>query len=152
MDEGKRPGGLTALAVINFVFCGFSMLSVLGMLVFFTFIGKIPTDQMQARQKEQMEAVQNMGMSTLVLILALNVVTATLLLLSGIGYLQQKKVLGRIIGNVYAVVSVVAAVTSALLFKAELGGGFNIGSIIGLIYPIVTLVLLNTTFKEDLTN
>jgi len=38
------------------------------------------------------------------------------------------------------------------MFPSEIGGGFNIAVIIGLIYPIVTLVLLNTTFKEDLTN
>ena len=29
------------------------------------------------------------------------------------------------------------------------GGGFNIGTIIGLVYPLLTLALLNTTFKDD---
>jgi predicted small integral membrane protein len=152
MDEGKRPGGLTALAVINFVFCGLSMMSVLGMVALFAFMDKVPTDNMTAQQKAQMEAVQNMGMPTLVLLVILNLVTAALLLLSGIGYLQQKKALGRMIGNVYAVVSIVAVIVSALLFRPELGGGFHIGSIIGLVYPVITLVLVNTTFKEDLTN
>jgi predicted small integral membrane protein len=152
MNEGKRPGGLTALAIINFVFCGFSMLSLLGMVAFFAFIDMVPTDQMDARQKTQIEAVQNMGTAALVLILVLNLVTAALLLTSGIGYLQQKKVLGRTIGNVYAIISIIAAIVSGLMFKPELGGGFNIGSIIGLVYPVVTLILLNTTFKDDLTN
>lgn len=30
--------------------------------------------------------------------------------------------------------------------------GFGIETIIGLTYPILTLVLLNTTFKEDFVN
>ena len=30
--------------------------------------------------------------------------------------------------------------------------GFNIMSLVGLIYPVVTLVLINTTFKDDLIN
>jgi len=32
---------------------------------------------------------------------------------------------------------------------ADAGGGFNLLRMIGLIYPIVTLILINTTFKED---
>jgi len=75
-----------------------------------------------------------------------------LLLLSGIGYLKLKKFLGRMIGNTYAVISIVSSVISGIMFPSEMGGGFNIGTIIGLIYPIITLILLNTTFKEDLTN
>ena len=30
--------------------------------------------------------------------------------------------------------------------------GFGIGTIIGMIYPVLTLYLLNTTFKDDLVN
>jgi hypothetical protein len=56
------------------------------------------------------------------------------------------------IGNIYAVVAIIGSVISGIMFAAELGGGFNIGTMIGLIYPIVTLILLNTTFKDDLTN
>jgi len=32
------------------------------------------------------------------------------------------------------------------------GGGFNLGTVIGLIYPVLTLILVNTTFREDLVN
>ena len=132
MAEGKRPGGLTALAVINFVLCGFSVLSIVGMMAFF--------------------ALQDMGMPTLVLIIGLNLLSGLLLLTSGIGYLKQKRVLGRMLGNTYAVLTIVASIVSGMMFRTELGGGFNIGTIIGLIYPILTLVLVNTTFKDDLTN
>jgi hypothetical protein len=152
MNEEKRPGGLTALAVINFVFSGSGFLSLFGFLAFFALRGKIPTDNMQEAQKVQIEALQNMGLSMLVFICVLNIVSSVLLLLAGIGYLKQKKFLGRTIGNIYVVISIINSVITGILFAPELGGGFNIGTILGLIYPLLTLILLNTTFKEDLTN
>ena len=152
MNEGKRPGGLTALAVINFIFCGFGFLQLLGLAVFFAFIGKIPTDEMEEAQRTQIEAFQEMGATLFIFIFALTIISSVLLLLSGIGYLKQKKLLGRMIGNTYAVISIASSVVWGIMFAPELGGGFNIGVIIGLIYPIITLILLNTTFKDDLTN
>jgi hypothetical protein len=152
MSEGKRPGGLTALAVINFVFFGFGLLGLIGWAALFAFVGKIPTDDMTEIQRSQIEAFQEMGFPLFVAIFVLSLVSNVLLLLSGIGYLKQKKVLGWMMGNAYAILSIISSIISALTFPAEIGGGFNIGIIIGLIYPIVTLALLNTTFKEDLTN
>jgi len=152
MNEEKRPGGLTALAVINFIFSGWGLIGLLGLAAFFAFVGKIPTDDMQEAQKAQMEAFQNMGLPVFIFIFALSLVSSVLLLLAGIGYLKQKKFLGRTIGNIYAVVNIISSVVSGILFAPALGGGFNIGNIIGLIYPVLTLILLNTTFKEDLTN
>lgn len=152
MDEGKRPGGLTALAVINFVFSGWGLIGLLGLAAFFAFIGMIPTDDMQEAQKAQFEAFQNMGTSVFVMIFVLTIISSVLLLLSGIGYLKQKKILGRMMGNAYAVVTIVSSIVSAMMFASEFGGGFNIGTIIGLIYPVLTLILLNTTFRDDLTN
>ena len=152
MSEEKRPGGLTALAVINFVFSGFGFLSLLGMAAFFAVIGRIPTDQMQEAQRAQIEALQNLGLPMLIFIFTLSLISNVLLLLSGIGYLKQKKFLGRTMGNIYAVTAIVGSVFSGMLFASELGGGFNIGTIINLIYPVLTLILLNTTFRDDLTN
>lgn len=152
MNEEKRPGGLTALAVINFIFAGWGFIGLLGLAALFAFIGRIPTDEMNEAQKAQIEAIQNIGTSMLVIIFALSLLSSVLLLLAGIGYLKQKKFLGRTIGNTYAVISIVSSVVSGIMFASELGGGFNIGTIIGLIYPVLTLILLNTTFREDLTN
>jgi len=152
MSEQKRPGGLTALAVINFVFSGWGFIGLLGLAAFFAFIGKIATDDMNEAQKTQFEAFQNMGLPVFIFIFALSLISSVLLLLSGIGYLKLKKFLGRMIGNTYAVISIVSSVISGIMFPSEMGGGFNIGTIIGLIYPIITLILLNATFKDDLTN
>ena len=152
MNEGKRPGGLTALAVINFVFCGWGFIGLLFFAGFFALIGKIPTDDMQEAQRKQIEAFQNMGVSMFILIFALSITSNVLLLISGIGYLKQKKVMGWMIGNAYAILSIVSSIVAGVMFASELGGGFNIGTIIGLIYPVITLILLNTTFKDDLVN
>lgn len=152
MSEEKRPGGLTALAVINFVLSGWGLLGLLGLAAFFAFIGKIPTEELQEPQKSQFEAFQNMGVHVFVIIFVLSLISSVLLLLSGIGYLKRKKFLGRTIGNIYAIIAIVSSVVSGMMFASELGGGFNIGTIIGLIYPVLTLILLNTTFRDDLTN
>ncbi len=152
MTEGKRPGGLTALAVLNFVFAFWSLLGMVGMVVFFTLIGKIPTENMDEKARMQIEALQDMGLSTLIFIFTLTVVSCILLFLSGIGYLKQKKCLGRKLGSTYGILAIISSIVSGVMFDPELGGGFNIGTIIGLIYPMMTLILLNTTFKEDFTN
>ena len=152
MDEGKRPGGLTALAVINFVFSGGGLISLMGMAVGFALIGMVPTEGMPEKERAQNEAFQNMGTSVFVIIFVLTIISSALLLLSGIGYLKQKKVLGRMMGNAYAVITIVSSIVSAMMFASEFGGGFNIGTIIGLIYPVLTLILINTTFKDDLIN
>ena len=107
---------------------------------------------MQEPQRSQFEAFQNMGVYVFVIIFVISLISSVLLLLSGIGYLKQKKFLGRIIGNIYAVTAIVTSIFSGKLFPSELGGGFNIMSIVGLIYPVLTLILLNTTFRDDLTN
>jgi len=151
MNQEKRPGGLTALAVINFVFFGFSIIGLLGLVI--TYVGIIPTEQMTEEQRAPIEALQNMSLPVFISIFLLSVTASVLLLLSGIGYLQQKKIMGWGLGNLYAIISIVNSIISILFFTSEMaGGGFTISTIIDLIYPVLTLFLLNTTFKDDLTN
>jgi len=152
MNQEKRPGGLTALAVINFVFSGFGLLGVLSLAAMFAFIGMMPTEQMTEVQRTQIEAFQNMGTPTFIFIFALELITSALLLISGIGYIKQKKIMGWAIGNAYAIISIISSIVSGFMFASEMGGGFNIMTIVGLIYPVLTLILLNTTFRDDLTS
>jgi hypothetical protein len=154
MNQEKRPGGLTALAVFNFIFSGSNLLGLLGwVVIFFIIIGVIPTDQMNEVQQKQMEAFKDLGIPIFIFILVLSIVSGILLLVSGIGYLKQKKIMGRMLGNIYAGISIISSIISGILINdPEIGGGFNIMTIVGLIYPVLTLILLNTTFKEDLTN
>jgi len=138
----KRPGGLTALAVLNFIFGGFGALGILGLLAL---LGAAST---VANEAGAAEAVEAMSKGPIVLVLILSLVSSVLLIASGVGYLGQKQFLGRTLGNGYAV----ASILSSVIGLAMMDQGMGIGTIIGLIYPILTLVLLNTTFKEDLVN
>jgi hypothetical protein len=156
MSAGKRPGGLTALAVFNFIFGAMGVLSALGMMVFIPMLGRLPEDalaDMGPEQIAQLEALQEVGAGLFVALAVLSLISALLLILSGIGYLGLKKFLGRTLGNAYGILGIIATVGSAMFMPVVLGGGsFTIGTILGLIYPVLTLVLLNTAFREDFVN
>lgn len=139
MTTGKRPGGLTALAVLNFVFAGLGLIAFLGVLAL-----------LGAADHATGGELKGVGVSKGVIYaaLVLGVVRMAIMLAAGVGYLQQKKFLGKTLGNVYAILSIGDTVMGIALMDA----GFGIGTIIGLVYPILTLILLNTTFKDDFHN
>src|SRR5262245_18615750 len=147
MSEGKRPGGLTALAVLNFVFGGFCCLGVLGMS--FTFALKRGAIPLQGKDKEEAaKAVAQLPEELIYVVTAVDAICAVLLVATGLGYLKQKRIWGRLMGNVASIVAIVG-----LLIPTFFGGkeaeGFSLGTLVLLVYPVLTLVLLNTTFKED---
>lgn len=156
MASGNRPGGLTALAVINFVLGGLSLLGSLGTMALIPFLGRIAeqasTQDMTPAQQEQLQALADVGSGTFIVLLGISLISAILLIVSGIGYLKLKKFLGRTLGTTYAIVGIVSSASSSALMPENLGGGFNIMVIVGLIYPVLTLILLNLTFKEDFVN
>jgi hypothetical protein len=141
MAEGKRPGGLTALAVLNFVFGG---LGTLGVLAVFALIGAAHSIANSAGAT----LTDAPGVGVLYVQVLLGAIACALLLASGVGYIKQKKFLGRTLGNVYAVCSLASTVVGLALAHS----GFGVGTIIGLVYPALTLFLLNNTFKDDLVN
>ena len=143
MAEGKRPGGLTALAVLNFVFGGLGALGVLGSLA------------LLALAKEAINLAESHGgkydgpgVGMWYVYILLGAVGAFLLIASGVGYIKQKRFLGRTLGTAYGVLSIANVVLGVAMLKT----GFGVFSIIGLVYPLLTLVLVNTTFKDDLVN
>ncbi len=124
------------MAVLNFVFGGIALLigllAVLGLSAGSELThGAIIPHRMQAW----------IGAGALVL-------GGVLLLTSGIGYLKQARGMGRMLANVYAVVSLASTVYGIV----SPGGAFGIFTIVLLIYPVLTLFLVNTTFKDDLVN
>ena len=62
-------------------------------------------------------------------------------------YLGQKRFLGRTLGDAYAILAILDTVIS-LATRTRV----SVSPIIGLIYPVLTLIFLNTTFKDDLVN
>jgi heme/copper-type cytochrome/quinol oxidase subunit 3 len=139
MDEqGRRPGGLTALAVINFVLVAFGVLGAM-------FWAALLTNE-QARTEFEAKAEVTVEDDALVVQLVVTAVMTALLLASGIGYLKQRRFLGRTIGNVYSILSIVGGVLTVAFV------GFHFGAIVNLVYPVLTFVLINTTFKDDLVH
>ncbi len=149
MDEGKRPGGLTAMAVLNFIFGGLSILSILFLAAVIAIV--FSTEVADEAQQKIKEAFEKEGVTSAMLVFSfsLSLIASILLIISGVGYLKQKKVLGRGLGNAYAIIAIASSVVSVIMMPKEGGGGFNLMTMIGLIYPVLTLALLNTVFKED---
>ena len=137
-QDGRRPGGLTALAVLNFVWGGMMALGVFASVAAIAMVRHI--DSKEAREAQ---AAMDQNQVMLWVNLLLTLVTVALLIASGVGYLGLKRFLGRALGNVYAIVGI-ASVGVGVAVE-----GMNIGTIIFLVYPLLTLVLLNTTFRDD---
>ena len=140
MSEGQRPGGLTTLAVINFVFAGLGLMNLAGALVM-----SQQLDEMKRKGEKIPEFFEKMLAMTwidYVLLLA----ALTLMVVSGIGYLKQKRVLGRGMGNLFVLVGLGAAV------RAIADDRFVFMSLFDLVYPLITVLLINGSFREDLVN
>ena len=148
MSAGSRPGGLTALAVINFVLCAFDLLGALGKgMALLAHRGVLPMSDEQ--RKNVAEVIVTLGEPAFVLQLAWDLACAVLLLPAGIGYIKMRRFLGRTVGNVYALVSIGFAATFFWLVGQQAGGVVGFAVLPMVIYPVLTLFLLNTTFKED---
>lgn len=133
MANGTRPGGLTALAVVNLVIGGLG--TVGGLATLAALAGGFQPESEHALAVPRHWQYVEAGFSLAV---------GALLIFSGIGYLRQKKLQGRLVGNLYAVASLGS---SALLIAVTI---FTFAHVVGLVYPFLTLLLLNTTFKDDL--
>ena len=151
MSSGKRPGGLTALAVFNFIFGAMGLLGSLAFIAFMKFASEI-AENVNEEDRAAFEAFQDLGVGMFIGIVVFSFLSSLLMVVSGVGYLKLKKFLGRKLGNTYAITAIIYSLGAGLVMPAELGGGFNIGTIIGLVYPALTLLLLNATFKEDFVN
>jgi hypothetical protein len=137
----KRHGGLTALAVLNFVFGGIG--AIFTLLAF----GGLALIREGIKAAEQSGVkYEGQSMTIAYVMILLGGLSALLLITSGVGYIKQKRFLGRTLGSLYAVVSL----TSTVVGVATVGIG--IGGILFAIYPLVTLLLINTSFKNDLVN
>jgi hypothetical protein len=148
MSEGSRPGGLTALAVFNLIFGSLSLLSFAGnMVVHLIHLRVIEVDE--GGREKMLKVIEVMGESAWTAQLVAYAVCGALLLASGIGYLKQKRFLGRKVGNGYAIVSIAMSALITYFMSQKLETGVTLGLALWVIYPVLTLILLNTTFKED---
>ncbi len=131
-----RPGGLTALAVFNFIIAGLLGLGLLGLVIVLAGSGERP------------KGVSDGYLYVRAVFLAGDVV---LLVLAGVGYLRMKRVMGRWLGSAEAVYSLLFF-GYVLSYTLGEGNPFMFSTLQQLIYPGITLVLLNLVFRENLVN
>ena len=143
MSQGTRPGGLTALAWINFVLAANAAMGTLYIVSLLT----VPLKHLEtnAQTLKLAETLRDNLVHSGILI-GLTLVAGVLLLLSGLGYLAMKRFKGRVLGSAYACVDLITLVVGLTLLP------FGIQHMVSVIYPAITLILLNTTFKDDLVN
>ena len=151
MSSEKRPGGLTALSVFNFIFGAMGLLGSLAFIAFVKFGSEI-AENVEEEERAVFDAMQEIGLGMFIGIVVVSFLSSLLMIISGVGYLKLKKFMGRKLGNAYAITALIYSLGAGLVMPVELGGGFNIGTILGLVYPVLTLLLLNATFKEDFVN
>jgi len=151
MEETRRPGVLTALAVINFILAFlYTVLNGLAILSF-AIIDYMPLEYLSEAQIAQMEAMRQLSTGESVFMFGPPIIAGILLLLAGIGYLKQKKILGWVMGNAYAVLMILRNIISPFILVPALRGG-AVSLTISLAYPVITLILINFVYKKNLVN
>ena len=152
MSDAARPSGLTAMAVLNFVFGGFLLVQVPWMVVLLAMEeGALPGGRSE-ENKATLELVEKAGRPVIATATALYGLTGIVQVLAGFGYLKLKRFLGRGLGNLYVVLAITLSLVWGIGTASARMGGFNLGLILNLVYPLLTAVLINTTFREDLVN
>lgn len=134
-----RPSGLTALAVFNFILGGWAVISAL-----------LTAVAMAAKSQGQ-PGTEQLSDGLLAVNLGYLLADAGLLITAGIGYLKMKRVLGRWLGSGEAVFSLIYFGVAVAIVSSE-GQPFSLAMLTSLVYPGLTLVLLNVVFRENLVN
>jgi hypothetical protein len=134
-----RPGGLTALAIFNFIFGGLSGLSNLISLATLSQLYEVLAERARASGQEvpSRELLYVLG--------GFAIVRAALLITAGVGYLTMKRVIGYWFGNAYVILALVSILLEITLAPQK----FTAFNLVEFVYPLITLFLLNAVFRKD---
>ncbi len=134
MAKSLRPGGLTTLAILNFVLGGFQALG-----------GLIALSTIDAVVTVNGETIQGGGPGQVVATL-LGLAAAGLLITSGVGFLKVHPISGRLMANLYFLVFVAEVLVQAVAVEGVIQQStFNL---IGLVYPLLLVVFANIVFRD----
>jgi ABC-type transport system involved in multi-copper enzyme maturation permease subunit len=140
MDRNVRPSGLTALAVINFIFAG-----LMSIVVMFS-LGALACAGAFARaQSAEALGAEAIGIS--VAMSVGNLISMALLIVTAIGYLKCSPILGRLLGSIYALADITKT-TIYLVFYAGVIQQAAIFTVGDFIWPLLTLFFINIVFKD----
>ncbi len=134
----NRPGGLTALAVLNFVFAG------IGLIVR---IGELGAMGLASEIAGAVQAPISLGM--IWVIWALSLAYNATLIVSGVGFIKQSKKLGLKITLVCAGIGIASSILTMIVVGGSLGAEVLL---LGLSYPVLLIVLPMTVFKDAFVN
>ncbi len=124
--NNNRPGGLVALSVVNFIMGVIGLFIVMGLFKLVGIGGALVP--MVAR-----------------ITLTMRLIEVVLLFVSGFGYMTMRPIAGRLVGNIYACLSIFTTVLAAAILYKD----FGILTLMAMLFPIITLILLNTVFRDS---
>ena len=154
VSPASRPPVVTLLALCNFIFAalfGIGLVAYLGRMRFVPLVeSHAPT--LSGTELRQGEAILALGVTPYYALGVVMVVLTVLLIVSGIGYLYLKRFEGRTLGNVTVLVAIASGLAVTFWLPRVLDGGINGFSGINFTYPLLTLFLLNRTFKDYFVN
>lgn len=179
-EAGARPGGLTALAVINFVFGGLGVIRALYVMMLPVVLpwaqeqaGRHERDRSETRaaqgrdelplaesrrraagkkEEERLLRAVKENPKAFVLDGGVSVLLAVLMVVGGVGYLKLKRGLGRGVGILYALLSMGWSSVEFAWLNKRLETDFSLLGLVSFIYPAVTLLCLWFVFRDDFTN
>ncbi|MBI5725102.1 MAG: hypothetical protein HZA50_14165 [Planctomycetes bacterium] len=154
-DAGKRrPVGLTALACANFALAGLAIVLAIFLILWANLTdwsgdlyrqaagGGDADPSMPASPAEtKVVASRSNNMEKAAVSAAMIAPAVLLLVISGFGYLRQSRGMGYMAGMIYGGLGVLGGVYAAAT------SGLSIVVFIALAYPVLTVVLLNTSFR-----
>ena len=132
-SRNQRPGGITALAILNFLSFGLGLMGLLGyvfLIVKSSEISKTPYGTM----------------SNVIVNGAFDIVSTGLLLISGIGLLGCRKILGRYCTTVLCLV----AIGHAVWIVEGAPDLMSLMVVASFTWNAIVAVLVNSVFKDDL--
>ncbi len=139
--QPERPFGLILMTALNL---GFGILNI-STVVQLSFAFELRGNPTNPPGLEAGVAIGLLALPVwfLYFAIAASALKAVLLLVSGWGYFNFKRIAGRWVGNAYAVVSLVDSAVAIFGLPYPVTGG----TIIGLLYPVFTLLAVNTMWK-----
>lgn len=145
MSETTRPGGLTALAVLHFVFGGKRIADTIG----FVAMRSLRNQMDDKRPREIADALAGVDAMVFTTVSTFAVLTGLATIAAGIGCLKLRARLGRRLGTVAALATIGATIAYAVMLRGTRAGDFTLLTIVQLLFPLLTLFLLNVTFKDE---
>jgi len=142
---GRRPGGLTALAILNFVF-GAGALFARMLRLSAVAESREVTGWFVTRALSESAAP---SVNLVYAFYGLGLLVAALEIVAAIGYLGRKKVIGYFVGNAFAVLGIAYDVWAVILFWSVFGSFTLAFSALGFAYAVITLGALNIAYRRQ---